>query len=769
MFGKPSRRALIAAPTAVLAVAAMSLAPELGSSAAASGPRYLNRHASPTARAADLVHRMTLDQQIGQMTQIEVDKIVGDCNYGPGSLNQACAKKVLGDDAVGSILSGGGSPPTEDQAKNSPKDWANAINAIVKYSIKHNPLHIPVIYGADVVHGHSNVVGDTLFPQEIGFGASWDPGLVTAAQESAARAADATNVRWAFSPVSGVDTDTRWGRYYESFSEDTTLAGTLAAASVRGLQHSGSVAASVKHFAGYPASDNGLDRTNADASLRYLQDDQLPAYGAAVRAGAQTVMADSGAVNGVPVTGSHYLLSTVLRHRMHFDGVVVSDWADIAALQTKYHVASDYEHAAAIAINAGVDMAMEPFDADSFEGAVKSAVEDHLISRRRIAQAAQRVLALKFRTGVFDHPYVNASKANQTLGADKGLARKAAAESTVLLRNSGNALPLNSGEHVTVTGPSADSVADTLGGWSIGWQGVPDGSKEKAVTVLQGLKNAGGDNVTYAKTKQDAVKAASDTDAYVVAVGNGPGAEGPNDKRDPVLPADQQAWVQALVNTGKPVILVMVAGRPLALGSLVNDKGDIAPQGLVMAWRPGSEGGNGVADVLYGKVNPSGRLPVSWPRRASDEPNSYRKLTLPSTYNGNGSVYQPLYPFGAGQSYTSYDFGTVAAHRHHGQVTVRVAVSNTGKRAGTEVVPVYVSQPVSRVLVPSKRLVGFTRVSLKPGEHRAVSVRVPTSRLEVTGGDINGTRKVLEHGTYVFSTGSFDSKLPTGDGASLTF
>lgn len=758
---------VLAASTGLLTASMLGVT---GNSADAAGqPTYLNPHAAVQARVDDLLGRMTLAEKIGQMTQIEVSRVVGNCNYGPGPLNATCAQQVLGTDAVGSILSGGGSPPTEDiNGADTPQDWATAINSVVQYSVQHNPLHIPVIYGADVVHGHNNVLGDTMFPEEIGMGATYDTALEQATEASAGKAALATNVRWGFGPIADVDRDTRWGRYNESFGEDPTLTGSMEAAGVTGMQSSGQVAATVKHFAGYGGASTGLDRTDADMSVRWLQDDELPSYQAGLAAGGQTVMVDSGAVNGVPATSSHYLLTTVLRDRMHFTGVVVSDWADVAALQNSYHLAADYEHAAAIAINAGVDMAMEPFNADSFEQAVTKAVSDHLISIARINQAAGRVLALKFETGVFDHPYVDAAQANQTIGMDSNLARQAAAESSVVLQNSNNVLPLASSAKITVTGPNADSINATLGGWSIGWQGPPAGSTVQAVTVLKGLQAEGGANVNYAATQQDAVAAAARTDDYVVVVGSGPGAEGPNDKRDPSLPADQQAEVAALVATGKPVVVVIVDDRPLALGSLVKPGGGVTPAGLVMAWRPGTEGGAGVADVLYGAVNPSGRLPVSWPNLNTDNPNSYLLLTLPNTENAGSATYQPLFPFGAGLSYTSYSFGTVSAARAGNSVRVTVSVSNTGSKDGDLVVPVYVSQPVSDPVVPAKRLVGFTRVHLAAGASSTVTVTVPMSRLAITQGDIDATAPPsVEHGQYVFSSGALSSTLPTNASASL--
>lgn len=770
-MGKRLHRVVVFVAAAGMTGASLLVVDGGGTAQAAAQPLYLNQHAPIQARVHDLLGRMTLAEKVGQMTQIEVSRVVGNCANGPGPLNQTCAQSVLGDAAVGSILSGGGSPPTENiLGADAPQDWATAIDSVVQYSVDHNPLHIPVIYGADVVHGHNNVQGDTIFPEEIGMGATYDRALEQATQASAGKAALATNVRWGFGPIADVDRDTRWGRYGESFGEDPTLDAAMEAAGVRGLQASGQVGATVKHFAGYGGASTGLDRTDADMSIRWLQDDELPSYQGGLDAGGETVMVDSGAVNGVPATSSHYLLTTVLRDRMHFDGVVVSDWNDIAALQSKYHIAADYEHAAAIAINAGVDMAMEPFNPVAFETAVTQAVTDHLIRPSQIDESAGRVLALKFRTGVFDHPLVDPAAANQTVGMDAGLARQAAAESTVVLQNRGSVLPLPTTAHVTVTGPNANSVSATLGGWSIGWQGIPAASTEQAVTVLAGLQASGGANVTSAPTQAAAVAAAATTDDYVVVVGNPAGAEGPNDKRDPSLPADQQAMVAALVATGKPVVVVVVDDRPLTMGTLLATGGGVTPAGLVMAWRPGTEGGDGVADVLYGAVNPSGRLPVSWPKLNTDNPNSYRLLTLPNTGNSGSATYQPLFRFGAGLSYTNYTFGTVTAARaSHGNVTVQVAVTNTGTKDGDLVVPVYVSQPVSDPLQPTKRLVGFTRVHVAAGQSAVATVTIPLSALAITQGDIDGAAAPsVEHGQYVFSSGAQNSALPTNTSASLT-
>jgi beta-glucosidase len=731
---------------------------------ASSTPTYLNAGAPVQARVADLLGRMTLTEKLGQMDQEALVTVQGTCdNYNGGQLNQQCLHNVLVDNAVGNMLSGGGMPP----AVNSAKDWAETTNTLQKYAITNSRLHIPITYGIDAVHGHNNVLGATMFPQQIGMGATWDPALETKVEQSTQKAVKATGIDWAFGPVSDVARDQRWGRYYESFSEDPLLTGSMAAAAVKGIQDKSSgsqLAASVKHFAGYSQPLNGHDRVPSDFSARYLQDTILPAYKQAVQAGSLSVMANSGAINGVPVTASHYLLTDVLRGQYHFDGVLVSDWGDVRNLQTAYHIAADYPHAIAEAVNAGVDMAMEPTDATGFTKAATQAVNEGLISKARIDQAVGRVLTMKFKLGLFEHPYVDASKADAIVnGADTGLSQQAATESAVLLRNQHNALPLSSADKkIVVTGPSADNMDNQLGGWSIGWQGVPSGTTVPGTTVLQGLKAdaPSGTTVDYQSDQAAAVGDLKGADAAVVVVGDGPGAEGPNDHPNPTLDPAQQALVTALQQTGKPVIVVVIADRPLVLGSAAGT------DGLLMAWNPGTQGGGAVADLLFGKANPSGRMPVSWPKAIGNEPEFYQQL--PGTNSGTDSGYSPLYPFGAGLSYTSYAIGAATPDKtatgHTGTLGVSVPVADTGGKDGDLIVPVYASQPVSQVLAPPRWLVGFTRVHLTAGQHTTVHLTVDLSRLARTEGDVNGAGpQVVEPGTYTLSAG--DALTATAGGS----
>jgi beta-glucosidase len=704
-------------------------------------PTYLNASASASDRVNDLLSRMTLEEKVGQMVQIRLGKLRGDCQWTPGPLRDDCMQVVLGDNKVGSILSGGGDYPVPDD---TPRAWAEMTNAIQRFALDHSRLKIPEIYGADGVHGHNNLVTATLFPHQIGIGATWDPQLAEQMGASTSRAMRATGVFWDFAPVSDISRDTRWGRYYETYSEDPQLAGALAGATVRGLEAGDGSAgakltATAKHFAGYSQPFNGHDRTPAFIPVRQLQDTFLPPFQSQVDAGVGTVMINSASVNGVPVTGSKYMITDQLRQRMGFSGVVISDWQDVRNLVDSYHVVADYPSAIALSVNAGLDMAMEPSNAADFTSGLLQVVHDGRVSQQRIDESVRRILKLKFDLGLFEHPFVNPDAADGIVnGADLDLARKAAAESTVLLRND-NTLPLSTSAHkLVVTGDSADSVQRQLGGWTVGWQGVPaNGPVPNAVTVLAGIKQAvPNTNVVSAPDQNTAVAQARDADAVVVVLGENPGAEAFADTEDPSLTPDQQSLVSAVQAVGKPVVVVLLTGRPRTLGAAGN------ANALLEAWLPGTEGGHAVADVLFGATNPSGKLAVSWPKSGGREPMSYDQL--PGTNYGPDSNYEPAYPFGYGLSYTTFSTGAPTATQQvspDGRVTVTFAVRNTGQRAGTATIPVYVHQPVSAVLVPDKRLVGFARVDLQPGQEKQATVTFDANRLAVTPGDVNGAGK----------------------------
>ena len=788
---KLPRRPITAAVVALGLMIAPASAMTGTTASAAGGPAYLNAKLPTQARVNDLLGRMTLPEKIGQMVQIEVTQVTDTNNNctsqgGFNMPNPVCEQKIFVDNNVGSILAGGTDVPIDTTGQggvgNTGLDWANEYNTMQSYAVQHSRLHIPVIFGVDAVHGFGHPYQAPLFPQSIGMGATWDPSAAKAGGEVTANALRATGWNWDFAPVQDLSRDNRWGRTYETWAEEPALAAAMGAANVSGLQSGGGgnslkVTATVKHFAGYSESINGHDRAEAQLPLRYLQDTFLPSYAGAIDAGAGTVMVDSGSINGVPATASHYLLTTLLRDRLGFKGVVISDFGDVPALATTYHMAPDLAGAAALAVNAGVDMTMLPFNADQWQAAMQQDVKDGSITVARINQAVRRILTLKFTLGLFDHPTVDAGAADAAVGAGRDVALQAARESMTLLRNHNNVLPLSPSANVVVTGPSADSMTNQLGGWSVSWQGVfgaghvccmgPPDQIPPGITVLQGIKSED-PNVVSAPGQAAAVQAAASADAVVVAVGEKAYAEGLGDNPQPQLTPDQKALVSALEATGKPVIVVVIAGRPLGLGPAEN------ADGLLMAYQGSTEAGQAVADVIFGKVNPSGKLPVSWPSDAAapggdfdggapsplgDQPKFFD--LLPSTSFGQGNGYNPLYPFGFGLSYTTFQTSGLSATSsvsRNGTVTASFTVTNTGGRAGTDIVPVYVHQPVSAILVPNQRLVGFSRVSLDPGQAKTVRVSFPVTELAVTPGDIEATGSPqVELGDYQAQVGAMSA------------
>ena len=791
------RRTLLVAWVAVAAVAFVTLS--VTAAAPAGGPpRYLDQKASIHDRVNDLLHRMTIQEKVGQMDQQLVGNLTGPSNacgsQGFAMPNATCMKTVLVDNYTGSVLAGGTDNPPDTTgaggAGNTGFDWANEYNMIQKYAIENSRLHIPLIFGVDAVHGFGHPWQAPLYPQSIGMGATWDPSAARAGGVATADALRATGWVWDFAPVQDLARDNRWGRTYETWAEEPALSAAMGAANVQGLQapgpaHSLDVTATVKHFAGYSQAINGHDRNEALLPLSYLQSVILPSYAGGIDAGVGTVMVDSGSINSVPATGSRYLLTDILRHQMHFQGVVISDYQDVQALQGAYHVVPDLAAAIAKAVNAGVDMAMFVSNSDQWQAAILHDVESGAISKARINEAVGRILTLKFKLGLFDQPCVedpstpcvdaNAADAAVTAGRDATL--RAAQESMTLLRNQNGALPLSPSGKVVVTGPSADSMTNQLGGWSVSWQGVfgaghvccmgPPNQIPPGTTVLEGIQSED-PNAVYAPDQASALAQAGTASAYVVAVGEKAYAEGLGDNPAPQLPPDQQALISALEGTGKPVIVVVIAGRPVGLGPAEH------ANAVLMAYQGSTEAGKAVADVIFGNVNPGGKLSVSWPSDAptvggdfngrapsplGDQPKFFDQL--PGTGSGQGHDYNPLYPFGFGLSYTTFatsDLSVTPSVSSHGTATATFTVTNTGSRGGTDIVPVYVAQPVSGVVVPPQRLVGFTRVTLDPLQSKTVHVDFPVSTLAETQGDIDASGPpTVELGAYVVQLNKNDT------------
>ena len=784
------KKVVVALAVGVLAVGGLSAFVSQGN-AAAPQPPWLNPNKPIHARVNSLLGAMTLPEKVGQMDQQLVDNLTntssspGCGSQGWAQLAQSCMKTWLVDNNVGSLLAGGTDNPPDTTGQggtgNTGYDWANEYNMIQKYAIQNSRLHLPVIFGVDAVHGFGHPWQAPLFPQSIGMGATWDPSATKAGGAATGSALRATGWVWDFAPVQDLSRDNRWGRTYETWAEEPDLSAALGAANIRGLQSAGpagslGVTATVKHFAGYSQAINGHDRNEALLPLNYLQSMMLPSYAGGIDAGAGTVMVDSGSINGVPATGSHYLLTDILRDQMHFQGVVISDYQDVQALQTAYHIAANPAEAIAKAVNAGVDMAMYVVSPDQWQSAILQDVNSGAIKMARINEAVGRILTLKFQLGLFDQacvsnpntPCVDANAANAAVTAGRDKTLRAAQESMTLLRNQSNTLPLSSTAKVVVTGPSADSMTNQLGGWSVSWQGVFDSGhvccmgkpdqQPPGTTVQQGVRNNDA-NAVYVPDGNTA--ASTPADAYVVAVGEKAYAEGLGDNPAPQLPPDQKALIKTLEGTGKPVIVVVIAGRPVGLGPDAENA-----NAILMAYQGSTEAGQAAADVIFGKVNPSGKLAISWPSDAAapggdfdgsapsplgDQPKFFDQL--PGTGSGQGHAYNPLYPFGFGLSYTTFTTTNLSATPNvsrKGTVNATFTVTNTGSSSGTDIVPVYVAQPVSSVVVPPQRLVGFTRVTLDNGQSKAVTVSFPVSKLAETPGDINASGPpTVEPGSYV--------------------
>jgi beta-glucosidase len=796
---RPRTRRATTWATVVAAIAAVALAGSSNAVATPSATPWLDANRPIADRVDSLLHAMTLPEKVGQMDQQLVDNVTstatGACGADGFTMpSPACLQQVLITNHTGSILAGGTDNPIDTTGKggvgNTAFDWANSYNMIQQYNLKNSRLKIPLVFGADAVHGFGHPWQAPLFPQSIGMGATWDPSATQAGGQVTANALRATGWNWAFAPVQDLARDNRWGRFYETWAEEPVLSAALGAANIKGMQApagkgSLNVSATVKHFAGYSQSLNGHDRNEAQLPLNYLQDVILPSYAGGIDAGADTVMVDSGSINGMPATASHYLLTNILRDQMGFNGVVVSDYQDVPAIQTAYHLAADLPGAIAAAVNAGVDMSMEVNSPDQWQAAILQDVNTGKISHQRIDQAVGRILTLKFKLGLFNQPCVadpntpcvdaNAADAVVTAGRDQTL--KATQESITLLRNQNNALPLSPTSKVVVTGPSADSMTNQLGGWSVSWQGVAGAGHTCCMgapnqippgTTFQAGIKAEDPNAVFAPDQASALAAAPTASAYVVAVGEKAYAEALGDNPAPALPADQQALITALEATGKPVIVVVAAGRPVGLGSAEK------ANAVLMAYQGSTEAGQAVADAIFGKINPSGKLSVSWPSDAptvggdfdgsapspiGDEPKFFDQL--PGTGGGAGHAYNPLYPFGYGLSYTTFANSALTVTptvRRNGNATATFTVTNTGSTAGVDIVPVYVAQPVSSVLVPTQRLVTFTRVSLAAGQSKVVHLSFPTSTLGESQGDIDAAGPpTVQAGNYILQLDKNDT------------
>jgi len=681
-------------------------------------------------KVESLLKQMTLDEKIGQMTQVTLG-VVGTSQ--DGMLNPSALTKAINDYKVGSILNVTNHALTAEQ-------W-RTVQTQIQDEAKKTRLKIPVIYGLDGIHGQTYTLESTLFPQNIGIAATRDPQLAAEAARVTAKELRASGVRWNFAPVLDCGRQPLWSRFPETYGEDVFIGKTMGVTAIKayeadGLKNPTAVASCMKHYLAYSDSRTGKDRTPIYLPDIEMREYYLPQFRAAVKAGASTIMVNSSEINGTPVHANKYLLTDVLRRELGFQGVIVTDWEDIIRLHTRHFVAATPRAAVAMAINAGIDMSMVPTDF-SFFILLKEAVQKGEVPLSRIDDAVRRILLLKAKVGLFDNPYPEpAASANFGRPEYQELALRAARESMTLLKNEGDALPLRTGVRLLVAGPTARSISALNGCWSYTWQGkeeqwYPAGSK----TIYDALADRfGADHVTTtavagfpspANYDTTALKAAAGgADVIVLCLGENAYAESPGTIGDLALPDEQKALARAAASTGKPVIFVLSEGRPRLIT-------DIAPlaKGILMAYWGGRKAAEAIRDVLSGDYNPGGRLPFSYPRSSGEMVLYDRKPTeeIREIFNSDMTMdgYKPLFPFGWGLSYTKFEYSDLhlgsTVLTGSGKMTVSITVKNTGGREGLHSVELYTHQHYASITPNMRRLRAFTKIALKAGESRTVS------------------------------------------------
>jgi beta-glucosidase len=698
----------------------------------------------------ELLGQMTLKEKVGQMTQLTVAMITEGKNatlrVSPEKL-----RKAVGEYGVGSILN------VNDLAM--PVSWWNDTLRQIQAAAAQTRLKVPVLYGIDSIHGATYVNGATLFPQPLGMAATWNPQLMLEGSRVSAAETRAAGIPWNFSPVLDIGRQPLWPRLYETLGEDVHLATVMGVAAVRGYQGSDpaaptQVAACLKHYVGYSLPASGHDRTPALIPELTLREYFLPTFAAGVQAGALSVMVNSGDVNGIPGHLNGYLLKDVLRGELGFDGVIVSDWEDVKKLASVHHAAANEKEATRLAVLAGIDMSMVPTDF-SFSNLLVQLVEEGAVPMSRIDEAVGRILTMKQQLGLFDEP-LRGMGARTAVGSAEArqAALRAARESITLLKNVDRVLPLSAQSRMLVTGPTADSLAALNNGWSVVWQGDREDAYPKdRQTVLGALRaRRGPDAVVHVRGAAydeeidvaAAVEAARRADVVVLCLGEMSYAETPGNIDDLDLPDAQLSLARAVAAAGKPVVLVLVEGRPRIIRSVA----DLA-KGIVMAYNPGLEGGQALADVLLGDVNPSGKLPVTYPRYA----NALRTYDHKSSEDQDTSygfrAFQPQFEFGFGLSYTTFAYSSLAVEPKvmdaGGAAQVSVTVKNTGGRPGAEVVQLYVADHAASVTPPVKRLKRFAKLTLQPGESREVQFKIARDELSFIGPAL---KPIVEPGTF---------------------
>ncbi len=712
------------------------------------------------ARVQKLLLQMTVEEKAGQMTQIDIRNLLNN-GYGntDQKLNVDKLKEAIHTYKVGSLLN---CIHSYSGAK-----WQELINQIQEES-KKTRLKIPNLYGTDAVHGVGFMNEATIFPHNIGLAASRNDELAFQAGAITAKEARAVGLTWNFAPVLDVGREYRWSRLEETFGEDvylTTQMGTSAIKGMEGtdLRNKNYVASCMKHFIGYSAPKNGIDRTPAHLPEIVLREYYLPPFQAAVKAGASTIMINSAEINGIPTHANRYLLTDVLRGELGFEGLACSDWEDVIRLHTWHKVAKTPKDAVEMAVNAGIDMSMVPNDY-SFPGYVVELVKEGKITEKRLNEAVGRILKLKIRLGLFEDAMTSISNL-ATLGRaeHQKIALQAATESMVLLKNEKNILPFAKGKKILLAGPAANSVTALHGSWSYTWQGNIDALYPKNIkTIKEELEQElGTQNVTSVSirnfqdpknTDNQVFTSATNYDAIVLCLGEEAYAEQPGVVKEMNLPENQQEMIRKAKATGKPVVVVLLEGRP----RLFPETEPLA-DAILLGFRPGNQAAQAIVNVLLGKENPSGKLPFTYPRYQGDVQTYDHKFkeTEQQLVPGVSEfvAFQPQWNFGQGLSYTTFQYSNLKVDKTvftaKDSLTISISVTNTGKVKGKEVVELYSRDHFASVTPSEKRLRRYTKIELLPNETKNVVFKISPLDLAF----VNAQNK------WVTEPGKFDLKI----------
>ena len=687
-------------------------------------------------------------------------------------MSEAMLDSVFGKYKVGSILNA----PAGTVAQ-TPETWYGIMKTIQEKSMKE--IGIPCVYGLDQNHGTTYTLGGTMFPQNLNVAASFNADLAETAAAITAYETRASNCQWTFSPTMDLSRDPRWPRMWENYGEDCLVNAVMGSAATRGFQgadanHIGgkNIAVSLKHYMGYGVPRTGKDRTPAYISPQELREKHFAAYKAAIEAGALTIMANSGSINGMPVHASYELLTQWLKKDLNWDGMIVTDWADINNLYTREKVAKDKKEAIKIAINAGIDMSMDPYNWD-FCPLLKELVEEGEVPMSRIDDAVRRILRLKYRVGLFDQQIYELSEYPLFGGKEHAAVALAAAEETmVLLKNKDNILPLAKGKKLLITGPNANTMRGLNGGWTYTWQGHrTDEFTADMNTILEAMQQKfGTENIIYepgvtynergsyweenAPEIEKAVAAAAGADIIVACIGENSYCETPGNLSDLALSVNQRDLVKALAKTGKPIVLILNEGRPRLIS-------DIVPlaQAMVDIILPGNYGGDALANLLAGDANFSGKLPVTYPKdngalTTYDYKVSEQVGTMAGAYDYN-AVVDVQWAFGYGLSYTTVEYSNLKVNKStftaDDELVFTVDVKNTGNRVGKEAVLLFSSDLLASLTPDSRRLRAFDKIELQPGETKTVTLKIKGSDLAFVGYD---AKWVLEKGDFRMQAGN---------------